>query len=372
MRKRLYQVHTAYIHLDQHLSVPGAVHQRFNKTSEHMLMMMMGLLSSSGFTGNSSHDETLQYLIILGSKVTLNTLVLLFWTSGLHRSLLGIFSISMYVADVMLASSVFYVWHFIESTSSSMCFILAHASTVYAILPLPILVAGALDYATYPVPVAGRSRQRRTVVYCITAALLWASACMCSYRYTDAHPIEIHKDVKILACRVHGATVVSHFCAELSVVVGVVLLLHQKNLIGWIRRAHQMWDCAVLEKGRLASYGPLVEGGDSPSLFVGLTLVFAVTWMPYLIISVAFDLVGLAVPAYASINLLWMACANSALAGTAIWCQSDRAGPFLNVPDDICLWDVYWHLSKSFESVSTVHLSDATRMNKTTPAVYNI
>ncbi|XP_057182813.1 probable G-protein coupled receptor 160 [Triplophysa rosa] len=336
------------------------------------MMMMMGVLSSPGSSGKSCHDETLQYLMILCSKVTLNTLVLFFWTSSIHRSLLGLFSISMHAADVMLASSVLYVWLFRESTSSSMCFILAHASTVYAILPLPILVAAALDYATYLLPEAGRRRQCRTVVYCITAALLWASACMCSYRYTDAHPIEIHKDVKILVCRVHGATVVSHFCAELSVAVAVVLLLHQKKLIGWIRRANQMSDCAVLEKGRYVSYGPLGERGDSPSLFVGLTLGFAVTWMPYLFICVACDLVGLVVPAYASVNLLWMACVNSALAGAALWCRSDGTGPFFNVPDDICLWNVYWHLSKGSESVSTVLLSDATRMNTTTPVVHNI
>lgn len=336
----------------------------------------MAVLSSPSSSGNSSHDETLQYLIILCSKVTLNTIVLFFWMSSVHRSLLGLFSVSMHVADVMLASGVLYVWLFRESTSAFMCFILAHASTVYAFLPLPILIAAALDYATYPILEAGCTRQRRTVVYCITTALLWASACTCSHLYTDAQPVEINKckDVKILACRVRGSTALSHFCTELSVAVGIILLLNLKKLIGWIRRANQMSEqrnyCAVLEKDPYISYG-YGERGDSPSPFVALTLGFAVRWTPYLFICTACDLVGLVVPAYASVNLLWMACVNSALAGAALWCQSGKVGPFPNVPDDICLWKVYWHLGKDAEPVSTVHLSDTTHINTTTP-VHNI
>lgn len=337
-------------------------------------MMMMAVLSSPGYSENSSHDETLQYLIILCSKVTLNTLVLFFWMSSIHRSLLGLFSVSMHVADVMLASSIFYVWLFRESTSSSTCFVLAHASTVYAFLPTLILMAAVLDYATYPILEAGCRRQRRTVVHCVAVALLWSSACTLSFRYTDAHPVEINerKGAKVLACRVRGSTVVSHFCTELSVMVAIVLLLHLRKLIGWIRRANKMSDCADLEKGQYVSYGGFGERGDSPSLFVGLTLGFATRWTPYLFICAACDVVGLVVPSYASVNLLWTACVNSALAGTALWCQSDRAGPFPNVPDDICPWNVYWHLSKGSESVSTVHLSHTTHTNTTTTPVHNI
>lgn len=340
------------------------------------MMMMMAVLSSPGSSGDSSHDETFQYLMIMCSKVTLNTLVLFFWMNSIHRSLLGLFSIFLHVADVMLASAVLYVWLFRESTSASMCFILSHTSTVYAFLPLPILIAAMFDYATYPILEVGRRGQRRTVVYCITVALLWAAACMCSYRYTNTHPVEIKKskDVKILACRVRGSTAVSHFCTQLSVVVAVVLLLNLKKLISWIRRANQMSEqrnCyGVLDEDAYLSYTEFKERGDSPSLFVSLTLGFALRWTAYLFMCTACYLVGLVVPAYASVNLLWMACVNSALAGTALWSQSDTAGPFPNIPDDICPWKVYWHLGKNSKCVSIVHLADRTLKNNTTSPVH--
>ncbi len=108
--------------------------------------IMMAIVWSRGVNENFPHDETLQYLLILFSKVALNTFVLSFWRHSILKSLLGLCSISMYVADVLLVSAVTGAWLFKEHlpTSTSMCFILAHGSAVYALLPLPILVAGRL------------------------------------------------------------------------------------------------------------------------------------------------------------------------------------------------------------------------------------
>ncbi|XP_051509778.1 probable G-protein coupled receptor 160 isoform X2 [Myxocyprinus asiaticus] len=289
------------------------------------------------------------------------------------KSLLGLCSISMYGADVLLVGAVSCAWFFREylPTSTSMCFILAHSSAIYALLPLPILIAGAFDYATYPHLVNEHSSQRRTVSYCITVAFMWASVCVYSYYHTDTQPAEIYKDenLNVLVCPVHGSSVVLNFSTKVSIAVCLTLLLYSKKLIGCTRRANEMAEqrnsayCANSEKHQYLPDSLVEEGGNweiqesSPPLFASLTLGFAVNWMPYLFMCVVCDLMGFLVPAYASVNLLWMACANSLLVGIAFWFKSDKTGPFSKFPDDFCLWSIYWHLSKGTSPTIDAKLS---------------
>ncbi|XP_055025048.2 probable G-protein coupled receptor 160 [Misgurnus anguillicaudatus] len=348
---------------------------RQNRSSERM----MAILQSTRSSESICHDETLHYLILMCSKVILNALVLCFWRCSIYKSFLGICSISIQVVDVLLVGAVFYIWLFKEATATSMCFILAHGSNVYTLLPLPILIAGAFDYATYPN--AGYRSQCRAVSRCVAVVLLWTSACLCSYLYTDTQPKEfyIDIDVKALACPMHGSTVTFYFCTELVFIVGVVLLLYFKELIGWLRRAkmisEQRPSAFILEKE--FSYSQVEESGNDenrPPVFVSLTLCFALSWMPYLFVLESFELMGFVLPAYASVNLLWMACANSALAGFALWHHSGSDEPFRPFPDDSCAWSVFWHLSKGRAHVNTVHLSDEPYVivHKSTPPFQNI
>ncbi|XP_043103472.1 probable G-protein coupled receptor 160 [Puntigrus tetrazona] len=313
--------------------------------------VMMAIVWSSGVNENFPQDETLQYLLILCSKVALNTFVLSFWRHSILKSLLGLCSVSMYVADMLLVSAVTGAWLFKEllSTSTSMCFILAHGSAVYALLPLPILIAGALDYISYPHLDVRSSSWRRLVCYCTLVVLLWASACCYTYIYTDTQPIEIHKDYeRVLVCRVHGSTVVFQFSLQISIAVGLILLFYSKKTVGWIRRATAF----AQEKDQHCPYNQEGEGGSfeiqesSPPLFVSLTLGFALNWIPYLLMCLLCSFLGFMVPAYASVNLLWMACANSVLVGIAFWFRGASTGPLRKFPDDTCSWNIYWQMSK--------------------------
>ncbi|XP_056319086.1 probable G-protein coupled receptor 160 [Danio aesculapii] len=333
--------------------------------------VMMAIVWSPGTNDNFHHDETLQYLLILCTKVALNTFVLYFWRRSILKSLLGICSVSMYVADVLLVCAVSSAWILRENlpTSTSMCFILAHGSTIYALLPLPILIAGVFDYASYPNLDKTHCSRRRVVSYCLFAVLLWVSVIIYTYHSTNTQPTEIYKDnLKLIVCRVHGSTVVFQFSMYVLTVMILILLLHLKKLTGWVSRAKKL---AKLENLTFLSdqdYSQIEESGNSeipessPPLFVSLTLGFAMNWVPYLLISVTCVLVDFAVPAYASVNLLWMACANSLMVGIAFWLKSDKIGPFTKFPDDTCFWKVYWHLSN--ESPITV---DKTSLYVTIP-----
>lgn len=314
--------------------------------------MMMAIIWPKGINEKLPHDETLQYLLILCTKVVLNTFVLSLWRHSILKSLLGICSVSMYAADVLLVCAVFGAWLFKEHvpTSTSMCFILAHGSTVYALLPLPILIAGAFDYASYPNLDITCSSWSRVGSYCIMVVLMWASAIVYTYHYTDTQPTEVYKDkLRLLVCRVHGSTAVFQFNMQISIGVGLILLLYCKKLIGWLSRANKLAELRNTAFVPDQDF-PYCQFGDcgngSPPLFVSLTLGFAVNWTPYLLMCLTFAMVRFDVPAYASVNLLWMACANSVLVGIAFWFRSDRTGPYGKLPDDTCFWNIYWQLSK--------------------------
>ncbi|XP_067268607.1 probable G-protein coupled receptor 160 [Pseudorasbora parva] len=326
--------------------------------------IMMAVIWSQGKNENFPYDETLQYLLILCTKVALNTLVVSFWRHSILKSLMGLCSVSIYVADVLLVCVVSSAWLLKEHlpTSTSMCFILAHGSAVYTLLPLLILIAGAFDYASYPNLDITRSSRSRVVSYLLLVVLMWASAFVFTYHYTDTQPIEFDKGkLRMLVCRVHGSTVVFQFSMQISIVVGLILLLNFKKLIGWIRRANKLAELrnTAFDPDPDFSYSQFGECGkseiqeSSPPLFVSLTLGFALNWMPYLLMCLTCTLLGFLVPAYVSVNLLWMACANSVLVGIAYWFKSDRIGPYSKFPDDTCFWNIYWDLSKGTSTVDT-------------------
>ncbi|XP_048066719.1 probable G-protein coupled receptor 160 [Megalobrama amblycephala] len=319
--------------------------------------IMMAVIWPKGKNENFPQDETLQYLLILCTKVGLNTFVLSFWRHSILKSLLGLCSVSMYAADMLLVCAVSGAWLFKEHlpTSTSMCFILAHGSAVYALLPLPILIAGAFDYASYPNLDITRSSRSRVVSYCIMVVLMWASAFVYTYHYTDTEPTEIYKDkLRVTVCRVHGSTVVFQFNMQISIAVGLILLLYFKKLIGWLSRANKLAELrsTAFVPDQDFPYSQFGECGkseiqeSSPPFFVSLTLGFAVNWAPYLLMCLTCAMVGFVVPAYASVNLLWMACANSVLVGIAFWFRSDKTGPYSKFPDETCFWNTYWQLSK--------------------------
>lgn len=324
---------------------------------------MMAVLQEQA--GKCTHNETLQYFLFLLSKVILNTLVLSFWSRSIPKTLLGVCSISIYLADLLLICSIFWAWWFQQSqgTYEVMCFSLSHSSTVYSLLPLPVLLAGALDCVIHQHVAFAQKSLCRTVVHCVVVLLLWTLACFYSSRYTNTElqTIQYKEGFKALACSVQTSAAVSQFNLNLLIIVGFLLLLHCRKLSHWVRLARKlekqetgslyMSDLAFsrdLEKLEWGAVGEthMDKQQDHPPLIISLVLCFARSWISYLFMSVACDLLGFVLPAYASVNLLWTACANSLLEGVVFWYRSNKHGPCCTLPDDICPWGFYWYLSK--------------------------
>lgn len=325
---------------------------------------MMAVLQEMEDNGNCIHDETLQYLFLLLSKVALNTLVLSFWLQSITQSFLGLLSISMFLADLLLIGIISWIWLFKENIHAhiALCFSLSHGSAVYSFLPLPVLLAGTLDYAAHRHSDIGQYAPARTAGRCAVVLLMWTLAFTHSFWNTNAEllTIQYKEGMKALVCPVQDSAVVSYFNLNLCIVLSAILLLHCRGVPHWVCLASRLsrkraWP--LVPKSDLAFSNKLKEGTAEetravddrlghPSLFVSLTLCFALNWTPYLMMCVACDLLGFAVPAYATVNLLWTACVNSLLAGMTFWYNSDELGPFCKLPDDICLWSFYWHLSR--------------------------
>ncbi|XP_060738298.1 probable G-protein coupled receptor 160 [Tachysurus vachellii] len=314
---------------------------------------------------NCTTDTTLQYVLLLLSKVALNTLVLSFWLRSIPKTLLGVYSISIYLVDLLLICSISWAWWFYQDLRihEVVCFSLSHSSIVYSLLPLPVLVAGALDYVIQHHVGFGKKSLGRTVVHCAVVALMWMLACFYSYSYTEPEllTIQYKEEGTALVCSVQGSLVVSHFCLNVFIIVGFVLLLHWRKLPRWVLRANQlserrtgtlsMSDLAFSKKLEKLESGAFEEAymekqQDRPPITISLVLCFALNWTPYLLMNLVCDLLGFAVPAYASVNLLFTACANSLLMGVAFWYRSKKYGPFCTMPDDICAWSFFWYLSK--------------------------
>lgn len=314
---------------------------------------------------NGTYDATLQYLVLLLFKLVLNTLVLSFWLRSILKTLLGICSISICLADLLLISSICWAWMFQRNHGihEIMCFILSYSSTIYSLLPLPVLLAGALDCVIQQHMGFGQTSPGRTAVHCAVVFLMWTLACFYSSCYTNTEllTIQYKEGVRALVCPVQGSMAVSHFSLHLFIIVSFVLLFHFRKLPRWVLLAHKLakQTTGSLSQSDLASSRTLekLESGaieetdifnqqDRPPLIISLVLGFALNWTPYLLISVACDFLGFAVTAYASVNLLWTACANSILVGVAFWYRSNKNGPFCTLPDDICPWSFYWYLSK--------------------------
>ncbi|XP_076859305.1 putative G-protein coupled receptor 160 [Brachyhypopomus gauderio] len=325
--------------------------------SEGMLAILQQLEESSAV------DQTPQYVVLLLAKVALNTLVLSFWLRSITKSLLGLCSISMYLVDLLLVGCISWAWWFRQDLSAHvfLCFALSHSSAIYSFLPLPLLVAGAIDYTVRRhQEAAGQRSEGIGTGQCGAVLMLWVLACSYSYCYTNTEVlmVEYEEGSKALVCPVQASTVVSLFCLNLSFVVCFILLLYYHGLPRWVGQASNIsrhWapgnDLARSGKLEAIEAGPEVAAvevnqQDRPPLLVSLTLCFALNWAPYILMSVVCDSLGFAVPAYATVNLLWTACANSLLVGVVLWYgDAENTPPYLS-PDDICEWSVYWRLSK--------------------------
>ncbi|KAG5838676.1 hypothetical protein ANANG_G00226130 [Anguilla anguilla] len=323
---------------------------------------MLAVLETLAWDGSSLQDNGLQYLAIMVFKVWLNACCLAFCGRSLRRSLVGVCGISLCLADALLLAAMAGSWALRGrvGASASLCFAMSHASTVYSLLPVPFLLLGALDYAGSLVHGGHSGRPLtpgRALCYCTQVLSVWALAGLYSYRCTISQAIRVSEQEQTeLVCMVQYSSVVTYFCTGLCLAVPCVLLFYchrEPRLFKAVLACPRQCVCAPLPAPwRKVPFGPAPlrghreaqqEGRPDVPLLLSLTLGFAWTWAPYLVLNTVAMLLNMAVPSHLTVNVMWLLCANSLLTGATLWYRRKEAGPCGDLLGDTCAWSHYWH-----------------------------
>ncbi|XP_048879896.1 uncharacterized protein LOC125748106 [Brienomyrus brachyistius] len=317
-------------------------------------MTVFGVLGADGV---SRQGNTLQFILILLLKVFLNLLVAVSCFSSLRRSLMGYMAHSVILADGLLLSVVTIPWLLGEhvDTAQCMCFVLAHASTIYSVLPLPVLLLGTLEHVSHLLLGAPLTDTRRGLAYSMLVLLLWALACLYSSSVTNTVVWHIHP---YQLCMIHESSVVTYFSIGLCLLTLCVLITFRQEATVWIRESHKYTDsCPTLKHSDLTFTYKKVQDlhieGVSPAFswtgqdrmngsafLLSLVFGFATSWGPFLFITTAFWLLDFNAPSYISFNLLWLMCANSLVVGVIFASCGKASGLSVLTLDEICDWEM--------------------------------
>ncbi|CAL8278051.1 unnamed protein product [Boreogadus saida] len=311
-------------------------------------------------------DNTSRYLFLLLFKFGLDTTILYICWNRVHTFFLNVCGLSIVLADAVMFFALTTVW-FLNPLKSpvSVCFLLAHFSSVFSMLPLPMVGLGLLDYLFHDKCLANQRPVIMKLTNTAMTLLVWLVAAVYSYETTRSslREIEHFGGLKALVCEVQESGTVNVVVISLLIVTICALLPHYTSISAWYRRANMLSNqrdkAPHIQKSDLlrnavgqdaqedAAAKALVETTHQPpSLCVSFMLGFASVWLPYLFISVIFVLLGLGIPAYILVNLLWMECTNSFLVGVVFWLKCAESGQYNHLPDNICIWRTYLHLSR--------------------------
>lgn len=277
-------------------------------------------------------------------------------------SILSMCSLSIVLADWAMVLALAVVWFLgPDEAPVPLCSLLAVASTTYEALPLPMIFLGLLDYCLCDTCCRKRSASWRKARDVFLTLLVWMTALIYSLCFVKAETVAMDVTTKTmaLACKVQESTVITCFILITFTAVLCAVLPYFSSIPEWLEEADQLSKTREEKDNQMSDFLVVSpkpgetkfseedrEKPNGPPLGLSLVLGFAVFWMPYLSTSAICLLLGFGVPAYITVNVLWLECTNSLLMGVVFWANSDLQGPYCNLPENVCLWRVYWHLSR--------------------------
>uniref|UniRef100_A0A3Q2NQK7 G-protein coupled receptors family 1 profile domain-containing protein n=1 Tax=Fundulus heteroclitus TaxID=8078 RepID=A0A3Q2NQK7_FUNHE len=269
-------------------------------------------------------DNTNKYFMLLLIKLGLEAGV--FYSCGTKKCtyFLSVCSLSVLLADFVVTFLMGAAWFLgAEKSLVSPCALLANASTAYAALPLPMMLLGFVDYCLEDIFMSDRPALWRTLRNVLLTLVVWAVAVNHSLHSSYVGPVELDsvREKKALACEVRESALITVFTLGLFTATLLTLVPFLTRIPRWVREAHKLTEAREEQKN---------AGSDL------MMLGFLLFWMPYLLMSVSCLIFGLGIPAYLSVNLLWLECSNSFLVGLVFWAKSSARGPYSSLPDNDC------------------------------------
>ncbi|XP_044066420.1 probable G-protein coupled receptor 160 [Siniperca chuatsi] len=283
----------------------------------------------------------------------------------LCTSFLSMCSLSIILADLVMTLLITMVWFLgAERSVVSPCFLLAHASATYGALPLPMMCLGLMDYCLEDAYLCNQSTFCKFLRNAFLTLLVWMLAVIYSFGDVKAELMELDymSGIRVLVCEVEESTLITYFILGLFTAVICTMLPFWSRIPQLVKEADRLSEMREEQENQRSdllfistNYGDTKNSEENyleetisprPPLWFSLTLGFGMVWMPYLTLSVACLVFGFGVPAYITVNLLWLECTNSLLVGVVFWVKSKTLGPYSHLPENVCLWHIYWHLSK--------------------------
>ncbi|XP_026224468.1 probable G-protein coupled receptor 160 [Anabas testudineus] len=358
------------------------------ETSHDTKMLAIIKQWQEGFPCQTINTDKYLFLILL--KLVLDTVAFCLCCRKFYTSFLSMCSLSIVIADAVMAFGVAAMWfEGAERSLASLCFLLANASAIYGALPLPMMCLGLLDYGlgnTLNVNQTDICKHLRNVVLTL---LVWIQAFIYAFSSVKAELIELDyvMGIKALVCAVEESAMINYFVLVLFSILIFSILPFWSRIPQWVKEADRLHEVREEQENHRSdilfistTYSETQSGGDiylyesikpRPPLWFSLTLGFGIFWMPYLIVTVACLTYGFGVPAYVTVNLLWLECTNSLLLGVIFWIKSKTLGPYINQPENVCLWHVYWHLSKGTQE-QQLHIAESNPAKEKRNAVFYV
>lgn len=321
--------------------------------------MMLAIIEKQDEEHSCHTDNTLQFIILILLKTGMDAGVLYLRCGKLYTNFLNMSNLSILLADViMLLSMAVVVSLKAEYSHFPLCFILAYFSATYAALPLPTMCLLLLDYCLEDICSGKQSALSKCLRNLSMTLLLWTVAVIYSIGSVTPELMEMEYNTgsKAVVCEIYESRAVNYFTVGLFSALILTLLPCWPMIPQWINEANRISEARDKIQDKQQSDLLLTSTETKsfvvdpailqPPLWLSLTLGFAVFWMPYLTVSVACQLFGFGVPPYITVNLLWVQCSNSVIVGMMFCIKSKTLGPYNRLPEDVCSWHVYWHLSK--------------------------
>ncbi|XP_078110780.1 putative G-protein coupled receptor 160 [Sander vitreus] len=309
-------------------------------------------------------DNTYMYLILVLFKLGMDAMVLYLCYRKRNTSFLSMCSLSIILADLVMVffiASIFFLGP--ERYLASLCFFLSNASATYGALPLPIMCLGLLDYCLEDTSLGNQSALCKFLRNVVLTLLVWMLAVINPFGSVNSDLIEVDykKGITFIVCELEESTLLTYMIVGLFTVVICIMLPFWSKIPQWMEKAVRLSDvskervnpskmlftstnCTETKIGEENYLEETIQ--PCPPLWASLTLSFGTFWMPYLTVTVACLIFGFDVPAYIAVNVLWLECTNSLLMGLVFWTKSNRQEPYSQLPENVCLWHIYWHLSK--------------------------
>lgn len=321
---------------------------------------MLAIIEEWEVESDCQTDNTEKYVMLMLFKLGLDAGAFYLCCQKLYDSIFSMCSLSIVLADLGLTFSLVAVWLLgADGSHATLCFLLANASAVYGTLPLPMIFLGLLDcylHNTYP---CGDSAYCKYLRNAVLVLLAWMLAVIYSISSVEVELTELDYMtwMKVVVCKVEESRLIAYFSLMLFIATTCAMLPFLSSIPQWLKQADRLYDREAQENQKSDLFISTTELqlreehleesiSPQPPLWFSLTLGFGMFWMPYLIISVTCLLLNFGAPSYIAFNVLWLECTNCLLMGLLFWTKSNKQGTYCSLPKNMCLWHMYWKLSK--------------------------